>query len=60
MEATVNMKMAPQELALLVRALSARKDDLDADIRADNWDPKWRREARAEIVQISALLGKLI
>jgi hypothetical protein len=58
-EATVNMKMAPQELALLVRALKTRRSELTADINARNFEPAAHRDAKAEVVQITALLEKL-
>jgi len=59
MEAVVNMKMAPQELSLIVRALNTRRSELSADVAAKNFAPKEHHAAKGEIVQIAALLVKL-
>lgn len=59
MDVTVNTKMSPQELTLIVEALRFKVRELTADIDAGNFEPQWRRDARAEIVRINELLEKL-
>lgn len=59
MEALVTIKASTEELDLLRRALIAHRTVENLIVDDSSHEPKRRRDARAEILHITDMLGKL-
>lgn len=59
MDASVNMKMTPNEHRLLVECVDTRIEDLHEAIRTDQIGPALRREAREKEARLRDLRTKL-
>ncbi len=65
MEAVVNIKVSPRELALIVASVKLSRD-FDEDIARDGFveqqtilDPRLRRKAKEELAEYQNILAKL-